>query len=269
MRIFFDMYAGFIRKYINKPRDISLMHSELRQGYEEFRKRKHTVRFSLDNMDYIMEKHETPVFRPGDDLIAYITSNIEKHHEMDIITVAESVIAITQSRAYRLDEIRVSNWAMLLYPWVSNVTYGTGLGMAETMQCAIEEAGLRIILQATLKGALDRIRGKHGGFYSIAGPDVKSIDFKKQHPVEFKGSHNYIVLSPASPVSFCRIIHEKTGMRCAVVDANNVSVDIMAVYPLNAKLKDFIYHCMRGNPAGQEDEKTPIVILRFRGNEKQ
>jgi len=263
MRILFDIYARFIRQYINRPRDISRMHSELRQGYEDFRKHRDTIEFSFDGLNYAMEKHKTPVFRPGDDLIDYISADIEKHHEMDIITIAESVIAITQSRAYRLDEIDISNWALLLYPWVSNVTYGTGLGMAETMQCAINEAGLRTILKATLKGALDRLLKKHGGFYSIAGPGVKSIDFKKEHPVQFKGSHNYIVLSPASPIGFCREVYEKTGMRCAVVDANNVSVDIMAVYPLNAKLKDFIYHCMRGNPAGQEDEKTPIIILRF------
>ncbi len=124
-----------------------------------------------------------------------------------------------------------SVWAYLLYPWVSNVTYGTGLGMPETMQCAIDDAGLKTILKATIYGAADRVRGRHGSFYRIAGPGVKSIDFKKEHPVPFRGSHNYIVMSPSNPAEFCRQSYRATGICTAVVDANNVSVDIMGISP--------------------------------------
>lgn len=263
MRSFFKIYANIIRKYINKPKSISSMHDSLKMGYNEYNKLKNSNTVTYDDHTYRIIKFKTPIFVSGDNLEHYIEEHIIPHTKNnDILTIAESVLAITQGNAYTLEEIPPSNWAYFLFPWVLNVTYGTGLGMAETMQCAIDIIGLRTILKATFMGAMDRIQKKHGSFYSIAGPDVKSIDFKKEHPVPFKNSHNYIVLSPNDPYGFCKNIFTKFNLRCAIMDANNVSVDILGYYPKNNELNNMLKHLMKGNPAGQEGEKTSIIILR-------
>lgn len=263
MRSFFKIYANIIRKYINKPKSINLMHDSLKTGYSEYNKLKNSNTVNHKNKTFKIIKFKTPIFVSGDNLEHYIEKHIIPHtRENDILTIAESVLAITQGNAYRVDEIIPSKCAYFLYPWVSNVTYGTGLGMAETMQCAINIIGVRTILKATFMGAIDRIQKKHGSFYRIAGPEVKSIDFKKEHPIPFKNSHNYIVLSPSDPYGFCSSIFRKFHIRCAVMDANNVSVDILGYYPKNNEFSNMLKQLMKGNPAGQEGEKTSIIILR-------
>lgn len=259
----FEEYAFFIRKYINRKKSISLMHDSLKEGYKDFLERSRSDSFDYEGSKYKIIPVKTPLFKGGDDIISYMIKDILPNIESgDLVTIAESVIAVTEERAFRVEDIKPSKWAYLLYPWVSNVNYGTGLGMPETMQCAIDEIGLKRILKATLYGAADRIRKKHGSFYDVTGKSVKGIDFKKEHPIPFKGSHNYIVLSPKNPQEFSKLMFKALGTASAVVDANNVSVDILGIYPKNSKTAALAAYAMKGNPAGQDDEKTPIVIIR-------
>lgn len=256
-------YAKFVRKYINRPKSIKGMAGALNKGYEEFLDRKDKDVFEFDKKRYSIIKFKTITFKKGDDLCSYIETLLKESLQTgDIVTVAESILGVTQGRAYPVEKIIPSMWSYFLYPWVSNVTYGTGIGMPETMECAIREIGLKRMLKATLYGAMDRILKKRGSFYRIAGPKVKSIDFKKDHPVEFEGSHNYIVLSPGNPYGFCREMHKRTGHAFAVIDANNVSVDVLGLYPNNKKSRELLLQAMKGNPAGQDDERTPIIVIR-------
>ena len=263
MMTILKLYAGFVRRYINKPKNIKKMHGDLNKGYEEYLDRKDKDIFDFENKKYKILKFKTITFKRGDDLVSYmkdlLSNKLEKN---DIITIAESILGVTQGRAYPVEKIVASKWAYFLYPWVSNVTYGTGIGMPETMECAIREIGVKRILKATVFGALDRITKKHGSFYRIAGPSVKSIDFKKEHPIPYENSHNYIVLSPADPDGFCKTIYRKMNHITAVIDANNVSVDVLGLYPANIKTKELLMRAMKGNPAGQDDEKTPIIVIR-------
>jgi hypothetical protein len=259
------LYAFIVRKFINRKKNIQKMHSHLKKGYEEYLKLKDKEIIDYNSKKFKIIKIKTKIFTGGEDLLNYIYENLKDEiKENDILTVAESIVGITQNRAYRVDEIKPSKWAYFLYPWVSNVDYGTGLGMAETMECAIREVGLKRILKATFFGFLDRIRKKSGSFYRIAGKEVKSIDFKKNHPIPFKGSNNYIVLSPKEPEIFAKKVYKKFSKNIfvSVVDANNVSVDVLALYPEDKKIEKIIYNVMKGNPAGQDDEKTPIIIIR-------
>lgn len=258
-------YASFVRKYINKKKSIEKMPILLQNGYKDFLQYKDRDIIEFETKKYSLIKIKTKIFYGGEDLIKYIEEKVKDLiSENDIITVAESVIGITQNRAYRLDEIKPSIWAYLLYPWVSNVDYGTGIGMPETMECALREVGLKRILKASIYAVLDRLKKRSGSFYKIAGKEVKSIDFKKNHPIPFEGSHNYIVLSPKEPEKFARKLSKRFTKKVyvAVVDANNVSVDILALYPYDKDLEKKLLKIMKGNPAGQNDEKTSIIIVR-------
>ncbi|MEO0233997.1 MAG: coenzyme F420-0:L-glutamate ligase [candidate division WOR-3 bacterium] len=259
------LYAFLVRKFINRKKNIKKMHFHLKKGYEEYLKLKDKEIIEYNLKKYKIIKIKTKIFTGGEDLVNYIFEILnDKIKDNDILTVAESIIGITQNRAYRVDEVKPSKWAYFLYPWVSNVDYGTGLGMAETMECAIREVGLKRILKATLYGFFDRIRKKSGSFYKVAGKKVKSIDFKKNHPIPFKGSNNYIVLSPKDPEKFAKKLYQKFSkdIVVGVVDANNVSIDLLALYPANKNVENVIMNVMKGNPAGQDDEKTPIIIIR-------
>lgn len=258
-------YAFFVRKFINRKKSIKKMHTHLKKGYDDYLKLKDKEIVEHNLKKYKIIKIKTKVFSGGENLIDYIHSNLKDEiKDNDILAIAESIIGITQNRAYRVDEIKPSRWAYFLYPWVSNVDYGTGLGMPETMECAIREVGLKKILKATLFGFLDRIRNNSGSFYRIAGKKVKSIDFKKNHPIPFKGSNNYIVLSPKDPEKFAKKLYKKISKKIfvTVIDANNVSLDVLALYPDNKDTENIILNVMKGNPAGQDDEKTPIIIIR-------
>ncbi|MGE3063795.1 MAG: coenzyme F420-0:L-glutamate ligase [bacterium] len=257
------LYAKFVRKFINKPKNIRKMSGVLNRGYEEFLESREKDAIEYDGKRYSIVKFKTITFKKGDNLYEYLESLLKnKLEESDIITVAESILGVTQGRAFPIEDIKPSRWAYFIYPWVSNVTYGTGIGMPETMECALREIGLKKMLKATLYGAMDRVIKRRGSFYRIAGPKVKSIDFKKNHPVEYQGSHNYIVLSPEDPYGFCRRMHEKTNHSTAVIDANNVSVDVLGLYPNTTETRKLLMKAMKGNPAGQDDERTPVIIIR-------
>lgn len=257
------LYAKLVRRFVNKPKSIKGMAGALSKGYDEYLDRKDKDVFEFDGKRYSIVKFKTITFKRGDDLYSYIETLLtDSLGPDDIVTAAESILGVTQGRAYPVEKIIPSKWSYFLYPWVSNVTYGTGIGMPETMECAIREIGLKRMLKATLYGAADRVLKRRGSFYRIAGPKVKSIDFKKNHPVEYDGSHNYIVLSPGNPYGFCREMHKRLNRAFAVIDANNVSVDVLGLYPDNKKTRELLLNAMKGNPAGQDDERTPIIVIR-------
>ena len=257
------LYAKIVRKYLNRPKTIKKMHAVLNRGYEEFLENKNKNIFEFEGKRYKIIKFKTIIFKKGDNLVKYMKELLsDKLEKNDIITIAESILGITQGRAYPVEQIIPSKWAYFIYPWISNVTYGTGIGMPETMECAIREIGVKRMLKATIFGAFDRITNKHGSFYKITGPLVKSIDYKKNHPVPYKNSHNYIVLSPSDPFGFCKKLFEETNHSTAVIDANNLSVEILGLFPPNSRMENLLMKAMKGNPAGQDDERRPIIVIR-------
>ena len=94
----------------------------------------------------------------------------------DLVVMAEKPIAASQGRSYALDEIHPTRLAKVLSKAVTKTPHGIGLGIPETMQLAIDEAGAPRIVAAAAVSAAGKVVGKRGLFYKVAGADVEAID---------------------------------------------------------------------------------------------
>ena len=103
-------------------------------------------------------------------------------------------------------------------------------------------------------------------FYEIVGQDVSGIDGFYSHSV-FETYHTLAVLNPKEPDKVCADIEQALGVACAVVDANDINVEVLGRSPsLMDRPADFVAELIRDNPSGQDDELTPFVISRDIGD---
>ncbi|MEO0085190.1 MAG: coenzyme F420-0:L-glutamate ligase [candidate division WOR-3 bacterium] len=203
---------------------------------------------------------KTRVLKQGDDLIAAVREYAGPVLEPgDVLTIAESPVAVTQGRAIPISRIRPGFWARLLWRFVKKVPYGIGLRSPWSMQCAIEEAGAPRIVRAALTGAWGKLRGRSGDFYRVAGPQVAMID--AAHTSGVKEFYDCVILGPREPDGTAQVLSEALGCPVAIVDAN----DIFGCKVVGASAgvdRALVEAAMRDNPAGQGGELTPIVVLR-------
>ena len=80
------------------------------------------------------------------DVVSMYAREIVK--ENDIVFISEKAVAITQGRAYPLEEIKPRPLARLLSKYVTKTPSGIGLGIPETMEMALRECGVLRILFA-------------------------------------------------------------------------------------------------------------------------
>jgi len=203
---------------------------------------------------------KSPLVRSGDDLGELIARLVADRREQgDLVAISESVVAISQGRALPAATIHIGLAAKLLWRFVRRVPYGIGLRSPETMQCAINEAGLPRILLASAVGALGKLVGRRGDFYRIAGMQAATIDAASTSPVpEF---NNCVILGPKDPEGVAAKLSQRIGMPVAIVDVNDIggSWVLGASQGVERKLLEDV---LRDNPQGQGAEMTPFVLVR-------
>ena len=75
------------------------------------------------------------------------------------------------------------------------------------------------------------------------------------------------MLNPKEPDKVCKEIYDTLGISCVVVDANDIDVEILGKSPDLADREDAeLAELIRDNPAGQDDELTPFIIVRDIGD---
>jgi hypothetical protein len=73
-----------------------------------------------------------------------------------------------------------------------------------------------------------------------------------------------IVLAPREPDRFCEEVLRAAGVACAIVDANDL--EKAKVLGASAGVDRAMFErALLGNPHGNGDEQTPIVVLKWRG----
>lgn len=200
----------------------------------------------------------THILTSEDDLLAVVrryTSDLAEPG--DIIAISETAVAITQGRAVLSREVRYGWLARLL----SRFPNPEGsLATPQAMQVAINEAGVWRILAGCVAAAVGRVLGRRGYFYLVAGRDLARIDDVAGTMWPFQ---KYIVLGPKKPHEVVRRIKEATGIDALIADVNDARcVDILATTSeVNPQL---LIESLRDNPFGNDDQQTPIVILKMR-----
>jgi tetratricopeptide (TPR) repeat protein len=234
------------------------------KGYfpeEEFEFREKNRRGLIQNVKKIPVK--TRLIREFDNIYEIVdefTKNIRQ--EGDIITISSCVAAMTEGRIYSVDTIKPSALAKLVSRFVSqkSVPFGGAAPLANpyAMEIAIKECGTLKIIIAAIAGIIGKILGKKGWFYIVAGPQSALID---DPPASIPPYDYAVIPGPENSFEISRKIKEKTGCRSAVVDANDLG-DAWAVGYSEGIDKNNLEIALSDNPAENEDQRTPIVIVR-------
>ena len=202
-----------------------------------------------------------PVIMDGDDIYKIINDAVEGFATSeDMIYVSEKIVAISQGRAFKVDEIKVSRLANFLQKFVTKSDVGIGLGSPQTMELAIRELGRIRILFAAAVAAITKPFGIKGAFYVICGPKARAIDGPCHYTIP--PYNNYAKLAPKDPDKVARKLKDHLGVKEAVViDANDIGQNILG--KSNRKLNNkTLAAVFKDNPLGQSNEQTPCAIVR-------
>lgn len=207
----------------------------------------------------------TELIKPGEDLMALLERYVRPHLlPGDQMYVSEKVVCVCQNRIVKAADVKTSWLARLLASKVKNNVgtpkfKGLGHGTPPAMQLLIEEAGYPRTIFAAAVAALTRPLGIKGAFYCLVGKQAKSIDCPMSWTIEeFK---EYAKRAPYDPNGVARRIKERFGAEAVIVDANYQGAFSLGK-STRAITERFIREVLKDNPAGQDSEMTPFVIVR-------
>ncbi|OAN37228.1 coenzyme F420-0:L-glutamate ligase [Microbacterium sp. H83] len=217
---------------------------------------------SVDGTSYARIPLKTRVVMPDDDLDAIITEYAKDAVQPgDLLFVTEKIVAITQGRSYRLDEITPRPLARFLSRYVVRTSYGIGLGMPETMEMALRECGTLRILFAAGVSVITKAFGRRGDFYRIAGDKARAIDGPTKNTIP--PYNQAVVLGPKNPREVAQHLQKLVGrdVDVAVVDINDIGGNILGS-TLDRAGERRLVEILRDNPLGQATQSTPMGIVR-------
>lgn len=206
---------------------------------------------------------QTHFIEQGEDYIALIADYVAPlYQDGDILMISEKVIAMCQNHTVEKKDVHLSFWAKFLSKFATKTPSGIGMDEPYKLQLAINMKGLPLVLWATLCGAIGKIFKKRGVFYKILGQEVAGIDGFYTHSA-FERYHNLAVLNPQEPEKVCYEIYDKLRINSMIVDANDIDVTILGCSKaLEQQTKEDLAKLIEDNPAGQDDECTPFVLIR-------
>jgi asparagine synthase (glutamine-hydrolysing) len=223
---------------------------------------------AVDGRVYARLPVHTDLVKRGDDLIDVLKEHVDGHvRDGDIVVMAEKPVASSQGRSYHLDEIKPTALARLLSRAVTRTPHGIGLGIPQTMQLAIDEAGAPRILLAAVASAAGRLFGRRGLFYRIAGPTVEAIDGPTPYTLPPHNTH--AKLGPKDPDAVAKRLaaHLSEGRErpvgAAIIDASDLTATVLG--RSSGVDRELVATLMRDNPLGQGHEQTPVAVLRLVG----
>lgn len=221
---------------------------------------KKTPEINLNNKKYLRIPIKTHIIMKDDILEDVIKKYaLEKLEKDDILFISEKIVAITQGRAYLVENIHPRKLAKILSNFVTKTPAGIGLGMPETMEMALREVGTPKILYAAFMSAITKAFGKKGVFYEIAGYKAQSIDGPTPNTIPPYNKH--VVLGPKDPDDVAKKISNITNTKVAIVDINDLDGVILGISHNDMNRKE-IAKILKDNPLGQNHEQTPLGIIR-------
>lgn len=212
---------------------------------------------------------QTHFIERGENFVDVIRQYISPLYQAgDIVTMGEKVISMCQNNTVEMKDVKLGFWAKFLSKFATSNNNGIGMDEPYKLQLAINMKGLPLILWACFAGAVCRLFGKRGVFYKIVGQDVSGIDGFYSHSA-FDTYHTLAVLNPKEPDKVCADVEKALNISCVIVDANDINIEILGRSPsLSDKSIEFLSDLIKDNPAGQDDELTPFIIIRDIGDKE-
>ena len=199
----------------------------------------------------------TRILTDKDDIIEAIEHYTEgKIGPDDLVCSAESVVAITQGRYVRPEDLEISCLAQLCCRFIPD--YGS-LASPHGMQSLMDVEGKWRVAFALFAGFIGKIFGQSGLFYKWGGEQTAMIDDVTGTMPPFD---KCIVYGPGDPYGMAQKMKDKLGCFGAMIaDVNDlkrsrvVGVSSGVKGELAAKL-------LIDNPFGNASQKTPICIIK-------
>lgn len=174
----------------------------------------------------------------------------------DVISVAESVVAITQGRVVRPDELTISPLAQLCCRFIPD--YGS-LASPHGMQSLMNAEGQWRVAFALFAGFVGKIIGQRGLFYKWGGEQAALIDDVTGTMPPFD---KCIVYGPENPDDVVKRLKERLGCFGALIaDVNDLkrSRVVGASEGMDGQLAA---NLLIDNPFGNASQKRPICIIK-------
>lgn len=203
---------------------------------------------------------KTHVIMKGDNLKEVLDKYVRPFLiDNDVIFMSEKIVAISQGRAWDIDEIKPSRWAKFLVKFVTKSPHGIGLGSVYTMELAIRDIGLPKILLGCLCALFTKPFGIKGVFYNVVGPKARAIDGPCDCTIP--PYNHYAKLCPDKPDEVAKELADYIGHDVVIVDANDLGLQILGNSGDRITLK-LARQIFGDNPLDQADQQTPIAIIR-------
>ena len=174
----------------------------------------------------------------------------------DVISVAESVVAITQGRIVRPEDLKISRVAQFCCRFIPD--YGS-LASPHGMQSLMNVEGKWRVAAALFAGFLGKIVGKSGLFYKWGGEQTALIDDVTGTMPPFD---KHIVYGPRDPADVVSRIRERLGCFGAVIADVNDLKRSRIVGVTDGTQGDLVAKLLIDNPFGNASQKTPICIIK-------
>ena len=173
----------------------------------------------------------------------------------DILTIGETPLAIMQGRYIAPQNLEYNFFSKILcYFFHPTSSLATACGM----QLLIDKIGVTRITFSLIMGFLFKCIGVKGIFYRLTGFESSLIDDISGTVIPYDKS---IVMGPIMTKLFCDKLSKQLEVEVAVVDVNDLGgVKILA--SSNKAVNNILKDILKVNPAGNSDEKTPIVLIR-------
>ena len=173
----------------------------------------------------------------------------------DILVIGETPLAIMQGR-YLSPKVLDYNLYTKILCYFFHPT--SSLATACGMQLLINKIGVTRITISLFIGFLFKLIGIKGIFYILAGKQSSLIDDISGTTIPYDKT---IVLGPKNPENICKEISSLLKIDSAIADVNDLGgVKILACS--NQSIKKVLLHALKINPAGNDDQKTPILLIR-------
>jgi len=189
---------------------------------------------------------------PVNTVIEYCKGIVKKN---DILTIGESPLSIMQNRYISPQNLEYSLFSKALcYFFHPTSSLATACGM----QLLINRIGVTRITFALFVGYLFKLVGIKGMFYRLTGSESSLIDDISGTVTPYDKS---IVMGPLNAALFCKEVSNYLNIDVAVVDVNDLG-GVKVLASSNKKVNKILKRNLLSNPAGNGDEKTPIVLIR-------
>ena len=202
---------------------------------------------------------KTRILTEKDDIVDIIEQYTRgKIGPEDLLCVAESVVAITQRRFTRPEELTPSWQARLMHRFVP----GEGsMASLYGMQAAMELEGEWKMLFCFIIGFIAKLFGKDGVWYRLCRQASLTDDVTGTMPPFDK----CIVYGPADPAGVAEKIKHRLGCYGAcVADVNDLKRSAVLGYSRGVQPQE-VAKILIDNPFGNASQKTPIVIIKNYG----